>query len=392
MKRIFNRPSICLLCSFLFYVFSFTACRKADKSQPPVKNDLIARARAFFYAHLANSPSQTLVKDIVWEKAHMDKNSDNVLIAPVDFDHKVSMRSNVNNDIEMRAEYQTKCVIKQLDDGSFEFNRVVLIPDSVFMAGKALKFSGVAYVERWNGGNASSYFFKDGKVRKLNSGENTPRASTNKQSSITCYYLRTYRCEYDPQFNTLSNCQLTSEHLLGCIEEGGDNEQTDWFEDGGGGGSVDDYTNEYIATADEITTNLESMSENAGSSETQATQDPNSGVWTKRRDYEWWCGTNKFLNWSWKYKSYDRAYLEKANTTAPWLFKTLTHMNLLLADGTTPPYSEVSHALGLASPVIYQDRLDAYMKLSYTVTVKVIRVNSTSTKPLSAYSPTWHAD
>jgi len=85
-------------------------------------------------------------------------------------------------------------------------------------------------------------------------------------------------------------------------------------------------------------------------------------------------------------------YAEKVNVTDPWLFTTMTHLNLLLAEGSTPPYTEVTHEVGVASPSISVDRLECYMALTYTVHVKETKFNTTTNQTFSPTSPTYYAN
>lgn len=158
---------------------------------------------------------------------------------------------------------------------------------------------------------------------------------------------------------------------------------------GGGGGGGDIATTCDAPNPSDVLASLTSISEIIPTTPGPVITNSTTGETTKTWNLEWYCGTNTFLFYTWKYKSFETAILEKSGTT--WKFKSLEHKNIL-KEGTIPACTAVSHELGSATQEISADGSQASMRLSFSVTVNVTCCAPCPpmTKILPAYS-TWYA-
>jgi hypothetical protein len=240
----------------------YIECKKdqnssANKNLSSAQQQLIANAKTYFENNVqskgnngralsdvinSNSgqldPIQSLIKNAVWSKAQTIQLSiGEIVVVPIQFNDSLYTRPNsTDSNTRLPLSNLSKLIVYTDSSDQTHAEVVTAFPDSNFVNNSNKQFSGIAYIQDWQGNFLRAYHYIKGKIKKLklNNGSKNKNISTNALMAPDpddgCTQNDYYNCELTE--DGPSNCTYLGTTYTGCDDDtpaGGGG--------GGGGGS-----------------------------------------------------------------------------------------------------------------------------------------------------------
>jgi hypothetical protein len=227
------------------------------------------------------------------------------------------------------------------------------------------------FVNGWqyHAGNIIRSSKADGKSKKSNS------------SLIGAFVQPVDECGW-VQFDTYQRtCFYQDDTEIGCTEWQFMYSELRYFcNDGGGGGGTGEVQYDYVTTAIESNTVVESFTEEPDRLYGTQSIDPITHAIKLNARWEWICGKGSTLwlsnYYNWSCYSYETGELQKAHATDLWQIQTLTHSSIQRI-GQTAPSHEYTHELAYAVSNIADDKLTARMDIKFVVYERIAGLTQT---------------
>jgi hypothetical protein len=224
MRKLIILSLLFLICAFYF------GCKKNQDAIVPqnlsgAQQELITNARKYFENNVGNStntesktldglsgnnqgyinPVKSLIKNAVWSKASILKISiGNIVVVPIQFNDSLYARpSYTDSSTRLSINNLSKLIIYTDSSKQFHAEVVSSFPDKDYINNPKQNFSGVAFVQDWQGNFLKGYQYVKGQTLQLslNDSSNAIKISANAApnelappSDMPCTAIDWYSC------------------------------------------------------------------------------------------------------------------------------------------------------------------------------------------------------
>jgi hypothetical protein len=256
MKKILSLSTfIIIICTI------YLACKKDESiaaQKSLASNDeqqLIANAKTYFENNVQNvgnnskalndvvnsnsgqlNPIQSLIKNAVWNEAQTIQLSiGEIVVVPIQFNDSIYARPNsTGSNTRLSISKLSKLIVYTDSSNQTHAEVITAFPDSDFIKTSKKQFSGIAYVQDWEGNFLKAYHYINGKIKKLK------LSNESKNKNISTDALMAPDPDDGCTQNDYYNCELTEDGPSNCTYLGttytGCDDDTSTGGGGGGGG------------------------------------------------------------------------------------------------------------------------------------------------------------
>jgi hypothetical protein len=247
------KPILRIVATMLVLCGCYLSCTKRQndfnvKPSSPVSGDLVQDAIHYFDDSVRNRPGpaqspgdsaigtfnpvRALAKQPDWDKAYVLRTSiGDVVVAPLVFqDHYYAQPSNTDGKTRLLINSLCKLIVYKDSANHFHAEVVSAFPDQNFLQHPRGSYSGIAFIQSWQGDFLKSFRYQNGGVKSLRVGSAGSTGSPSAHPSVApasapvtgdCYETDWYNCGGTVD-DPYQDCSYLYSTFSGCDGGGGD--------------------------------------------------------------------------------------------------------------------------------------------------------------------------
>lgn len=165
-----------------------------------------------------------LKKDVLWNHAYTVKISiGDVVVVPLQFkDSLYAKPENADSSANLPIDKLSKLIVYSDATKNLHAQVVSFFPDENFIKNPKSYFSGVAFIQDWQGDYLKSYSYKDGQIKPL-SFNNKSNNNTETTNSLITPDITTLEVCYEEVYDVSINGEYSYTYVkeLGCVDISG---------------------------------------------------------------------------------------------------------------------------------------------------------------------------